>query len=138
MNVKKLLLSGIAGGIAYFFLGFLFYGVLFVTETVSAIAGVSRQMDQMVWWSLILGSLLYGILVAFVIGKAKITNLVSGITTSAVLGLLVSCSYDFTMYANTNIFTPKMMIYDIAISTVMVALTGAVVALVGNLVSKKD
>jgi hypothetical protein len=138
MNVKKLLLSGIAGGIAYFFLGFLFYGVLFVTETVSAIAGVSRQMDQMVWWSLILGSLLYGILVAFVIGKAKITNLVSGITTSAVLGLLVSCSYDFTMYANTNIFTPKMMIYDIAISTVMVALTGAVVTLVGNLVSKKD
>ncbi len=138
MNVKKLLVSGIAGGIAYFFLGFLFYGVLFVTETVSAIAGVSRQMDQMVWWSLILGSLLYGILVAFVIGKAKITNIASGITTSAVLGLLVSCSYDFTMYANTNIFTPKMMIYDIAISTVMVALTGAVVTLVGNLVSKKD
>lgn len=132
MNVKKLLVSGIAAGIAYFFLGFLFYGVLFVNETVSSVAGVNRQMDQMVWWSLILGSLLYGILAAFVIGKANITSIMSGITTCAVLGFLVSASYNFTIYANTNLITPKIITYDIAISTVMVALTGAVATLVGN------
>lgn len=137
MNVKKLLVSGIAGGIAYFFLGFLFYGVLFVNETVSAVAGVNRQMDQMIWWSLILGSLLYGILVAFVIGKANITNVVSGITTSAVLGFLVSASYNFTIYANTNLVTLKIMTYDIAISTAMVGLTGAAVTLVSNILAKK-
>lgn len=137
MNVKKLFVSGIAGGITYFFLGFLFYGVLFVNETVSNVAGVNRQMNEMVWWSLSLGSLLYGILVAFVIGKSNVTKVASGLTTSAILGLLVSSSYDFTMYANTNILTPKMLVFDIVLSTVMVAITGVVVTLVGNLLDKK-
>lgn len=137
MNVKKFLVSGIVGGIAYFFLGYLFYGVLFFNEMVCTITGVSRSMEQMIWWSLISGSLLYGILVAFVLGKANITNLVSGIATSAALGLLVSASYDFTMYANTNLFTLKTVAYDIAISTVMATLTGTVVMLVGNFFNKK-
>ncbi|MDI9364541.1 MAG: hypothetical protein QM541_06300 [Flavobacterium sp.] len=137
MNVKKLFVSGVAGGITYFFLGFLFYGVWFVNDTLSSVAGVNRQMDQMIWWSLILGSLLYGILVAFVIGKSNITNVVSGFATSAVVGLLVSASYNFTIYANTNLVTPKIMTYDIAISTAMVALTGVVVTLVGKAISKK-
>jgi uncharacterized membrane protein len=93
-------------------------------------------MDQMIWWSLILGSLLYGVLVAFVLGKANINSVASGFITSAMLGLLASASYDFTMYANTNLFTLKTVIYDIGISTIMVAITGIVVAFVRGLVSK--
>jgi nicotinamide riboside transporter PnuC len=137
MNLKKILLSGIAGGTVYFFLGYLFYGVLFASAMESPIAGVNRHMDQIIWWSMILGSLSYGMLVAFAIGLAKTVKASTGIAIGSLLGLLVSASFDFVMYAKTFLTSINNIIYDVAISTVIAAIAGAIVALVSGLVSKE-
>ena len=137
MNAKKILLSGLAGGVAYFFLGYLFYGILFKDVMVSPVAGVTKPMEQMVWWAIITGSIVYGILIAYVIGKNNTYTLINGVLTGTIVGFLVSASFDFTMYATTNLNTITTIMYDVAISTVIGAITGAVVALVAGTGSKR-
>ena len=137
MNSKKILLPGLAGGVAYFFLGYLFYGILFKNVMASPVTGVMRPMEQMVWWAIITGSLIYGILIAYVIGKANKSSIINGAVTGTIVGFLVSASYNFTMYATTNLNTNNMLMYDVAISSIIGAITGTVVALVAGIGSKR-
>jgi uncharacterized membrane protein len=60
--------------------------------------------------------------------KAKASTLVQGLITGAVLGFLVSASIDFTIYGTTYMFKLKGIMVDIAISTMMMAIAGAVIA----------
>ncbi len=138
MNFKKIVLPGLAGGVVFFFLGYLFYAVLFKNMMVCPIAGVERPMDQMVWWSLMLGCLFYGVLLAFILAKSTDVSLITGIVTAAIIGFLVSGYYDFTMHATTYLLGKKALLCDVAISTVMSAITGAVVAFVAGLGNKKS
>ena len=138
MNFKKILFPGIAGGVVYFFLGYLFYGLLFKDTMQNNVAGVTRPMEQMVWWTLILGEIFYGLLLAFIMSKSSDTTLMTGIVTGAITGFLVSCSFDFVMHSTTYLVSKKQLMYDVAISTVSSAITGAVIAFVADLGSKKS
>src|SRR5476651_1399940 len=137
MNMKKILVPGIAGGIAYFLLGYLFYGVLFKDVMVGPVAGVNRIMDEFVWWSLILGNLSFGLLLAYIIAKPGSSSAMSGAMTGGVVGLLMSLSYDMIMYATTHLLSQKMILQDVAISVVMSIITGAVIGGVSAMGSKK-
>ena|SRR5690242_1438095 len=133
MNTKKFFLGGIAGGVAFFLLGYLFYGMLFsdfFSKNAGSATGVSRQMDQFVWWALILGNLLFGFILSYVAGKAKIRTLGSGLIAGAILGILFAASFDFTSYGTSNLMTIKGVWADIVILGVMAAIAGAVVGLV--------
>ena len=138
MNLKKILLPGIAGGVIYFFLGYLFYGLLFKDAMGNNIAGVNRPVDQMVWWILILGEIFYGLLLAFIISKSTDVSFMTGLVTGAITGFLVSSSFDFVMHSTTYLFNKKQVIYDVAIVTVMSAITGGVVAFIAVLGTKKS
>lgn len=137
MSAKKILLPGLAGGVAYFFLGYLFYGILFKNTMVSPVAGVMRPMEQMIWWALITGSLLHGILIAYVIDKTNTFTVINGAITGTIVSFLVSASFDFTMYATTYINTHTTVMYDVAISTVIGAITGAIIALVASIGNRR-
>lgn len=137
MSAKKFLLPGLAGGVAYFFLGYLFYGILFKNTMVSPIAGVMRPIEQMIWWALITGSLLYGLLIAYVIDKTNTFTVINGAITGTIVSFLVSASFNFTMYATTYINTRTTVVYDVAISTVIGAITGAIVALIAGIGSRR-
>ncbi len=135
--MKKVLLPGIAGAVVYFLLGYLFYGVLFKDAMSSHIPGVDRPMEEMVWWSMILGNLSFGLLLAYVIAKPGSASAMSGAMTGAVVGLLMSASYDLMMFATTHLLSEKMIVQDIAISVVMSIITGAVVGGVNAMGAKK-
>ena len=78
MNTKKVLLSGIAGGIVYFLLGWLIYGILLMDYmSANSSPGVMKSEDQMVWWALITSNLIYGILISYLL------NAVGNITSSS-------------------------------------------------------
>jgi len=132
MNTKKFLIGGIVGGVVYFLLGYLFYGVLlaqyFKDHPGSVIA--DKPMDQIIWWALILGNLLSGFLLAYVFVKSGVASLSSGLIVGGVLGFLISSSMDLIMFATTNISSKHSMIADIATATVMSAIAGAVVGAV--------
>ena len=139
MNTKKFLVGGLTGGIIYFLLGYLFYGNLFsdfFMKHAGTATGVSRAMDQFVWWSLVLGNILGGCLLSYVFVKSNVKSVGSGLITGAVIGFFSAASYDFVSYGTTNLITTTGLLGDIGIFTLMSAITGAIVAWVCGLIGK--
>jgi hypothetical protein len=130
MYSKNYLLAGILGGIVYFLLGWLIYGMLlmnYMEENAGLALGVNRV--DMLFWSIGLGSLLYGFFLSYIfscVGQVKTVG--SGAKTGAWIGFLVAGAIDFTMYGTTNISTLNAVAVDILAATVMASITGTVVA----------
>lgn len=133
MNPNKFLIGGIAGGIAYFLLGWLVYGILlmdFMTNNAGTATGVMKAQNEMVWWALIVGNLLSGFALSYVLSKAGVKSAAAGAAMGFVFGLLISAAFDFTMFGTSNIMTMKGMLADICASTVMSAIVGGIVGFV--------
>lgn len=130
MNSKNYFLAGILGGIVYFLLGWLVYGMLlmdYMEENAGLALGVNRV--DMLLWSIGLGSLLYGFFLSYIfscVGQVK--TAASGAKSGAWVGFLVAGAIDFTMYGTTNISTLNAVAVDILAATVLASITGAVVA----------
>lgn len=130
MNSKKFLIGGIAGGIAFFLLGWLVWGMLlmdFMKSHSNSSSGVFRTEADMVWWAMVVGNLAMGFLLSYVLSKASINTVAGGISTGAVIGLLMSASIDCTMYAQVNLFDTTSMIADIGASTVVTGIVGGII-----------
>lgn len=139
MNTNKFLLSGIAGGVVYFLLGWLAYGMLlmdFFTKHAGPAIGVARASTNLLYLYLILGNLLFGFLLAYIFSKAGIATVSNGFVTGAIVGFLASASYDCVSYATTWVSSRTSVVADIAVFTVMSAVAGAVVAMVAGMGKK--
>lgn len=132
MNTNKFLIGGIIGGIVYFFLGWVVWGMLlidFMKNNAGSATGVMKDEADMVWWALIVGNLLSGFLLSYVISKTGTKGAVPGTTIGAVVSLLVAGAFDFTMLGTSNIMTLNLVLVDIAASVVVGAIVGAVIGL---------
>lgn len=130
MDIKKLVVGGIVGGILFFFLGWLLYGMLlmdFMTNNPGVVSGYSKETPDFLY--LAIGNLLSGFMMAYIFIKANINTLMGGLIMAAVVGLLMAASYDCVMYATTSLVSKKMMLADVLASTAMSAVAGAVVGL---------
>ncbi|MBY0479401.1 MAG: hypothetical protein K2Q24_17270 [Chitinophagaceae bacterium] len=131
MNSKKFLIGGIVGGILFFLLGWLIYGMLlmnFMTQhATAAAAGVMRPEAEWPWWAMIVGNMGLGFLVSYVLAKANVSGAAAGASTGAVIMFLVSLSYDFIIYAQMNLYDLTGAAVDIISSAVIGAVVGAVV-----------
>ena len=137
MDIKKLFIGGIIGGILFFFLGWLIYGNLlmnFMKDHPGTALNVDRK--EMDFMYLIIGNLISGFLLAYIFVKANINSLASGLITGAVIGLLMAAAYDCTMYGVTNIMSKKGMMADVLASGVLGAVVGAVVGFVNSKLTK--
>lgn len=140
MNTTKMLISGIAGGIAAFFAGWIIYGMLlmdFMAQNSGTATGVMRANTEMVWWALIAGNLFTGILYSYIFNRwANIGTLSAGLSAGAIIGLLMAAAFDLTMYGTSNILALNGVWVDIAASAVLGAITGAVVGWVNGMGKK--
>jgi hypothetical protein len=134
MTIRKILFGGIGGGVTLFLLGWLFYGMLlagFMADNAGSATGVSREMDQMQMWALMLGNLSYGFLLAIIFGRwANIQTAASGMKAGLILGLLIGAGIDFILYGVSNLMNLTAVFVDIITFAVMTAISGAVVALI--------
>lgn len=133
MDIKKLVIGGITGGILYFFLGWLVYGNLladFMKTHPGTATNVDRAMEDMNWMYLVIGNLVSGFLIAFIFVKGNVNSLANGLVTGAILALLMSTAFDTIMYATTNIVSKKMMLADVLAAGAMGAVVGAIVGFV--------
>ena len=64
MKTKNFLASGLAGGIVYFLLGWLFFGILFVDLFPS-----QPEEDTQTMLMILLGCITYGLFIAYIFGK---------------------------------------------------------------------
>ncbi len=141
MNTQKFLVSGIVGGIVSFFAGYLIYGLCltdFFAKNAGTATGVMRPMTDMIWWSVILGSIFMGLTFSYIFNRwANINSLSAGASAGAVIGLLMTAGTDFLMYGTANLNNLTGTVVDVIAGAVMGAITGAVVGLANGMGAKK-
>ncbi len=131
MDIKKLLFGGITGGVLFFLLGWVIYGILlmdFMAMHMGTAGNVSRAEPDFLY--LIIGNLAMGFMMAYVFIKANIDTMAGGMVTGGIVGLLLSVGFDCTMYGTTTIMSKTGMAADVAASTLMSVVVGAVVGMV--------
>ncbi len=130
MNSKKFLIGGLAGGVVFFLLGWLLYGMLlmdFMMQHSNTSTGAFRAEADMIWWAMVVGNLVMGFLLSYVLNKANVAGAMAGATTGAIVMLLMVTAIDCILYAQLNLWDTTAMIVDILVSTVIGAIVGAVI-----------
>jgi hypothetical protein len=130
METNKILLGGLAGGVAFFLLGWVIYGILLMDFSMANYNQCNaRPMEDMVWWAMILSNLTSGLLLALIFSWSKTTGILTGAKVAGIVGLLFAISIDLSFYAMTTTFLKSSAILvDIVAYTVMSAIAGAVIA----------
>ena len=131
MDIKKLLMGGIAGGVLFFLLGWLIYGMLlmsFMNGHTGAAGNIARAEPDFMY--LIIGNLAMGFLMAYIFIKAGINSLSSGLITGGVIGLLMAVGYNCLTYATTTAISKTGMAADVGAAAAMWAIAGALVGLI--------
>jgi len=128
MKTKNFLISGLAGGIVDFLLGWLFYGILF-KDYFPAPTEESTQTMILI----LLGCITFGLFVAYIFTKwAQITTAVTGVKAGAIIGLFLALFMNFFNMAMNTEATTQMFAMDVGISIVMSAIVGAVIGSVNG------
>lgn len=131
MDLKKLFVGGIIGGIANFFLGWLIWGILlmkFMRDHSNPTASVIfRTEADMVWWSLIVGNIALGFLVTYVLMKSSVKTAGTGAATGFVLGLLIAGAVNGIQYAQMKVYGITALAVDVLAAAVVSCVAGAVV-----------
>ncbi|MBI1225659.1 MAG: DUF1761 family protein [Bacteroidetes bacterium] len=132
MNTNKLLVGALLGGVAYFFIGWVLYGIIFKSTMESMMAAsaasVTRSNADMDFVALIIGNLVAGFLLAYIFERwAGIRTFKGGLIGGATVGFLIALSYDSVMLATTTLLTWGGVILDSVIYAVMGGLVGGVI-----------
>jgi hypothetical protein len=133
MNVKRLAIGSIAGTIVIYALGELFWVHLFAdffNANGGGAVGVTRP--EIILWAILLGTLLYGVLVALMLEWRGSKSVVDGLITGAIVGALVWGMTDFTQYALNTMNNLAATIADTALEGVRGGVAGAIIVLVLN------
>lgn len=127
------------GGISFFFLGWLIYGVLLM-DFMSEFSNTTfnRPEEEMVWWAMILSNMASGFIFSIIFGWLNNKTIIGGVKIAAIIGGLFALSIDLSFYSMTTLyssFTP--IIVDIIAFTIMSAITGGIIAWVMNMGKKE-
>lgn len=127
----KILRGTIFGGISYFLLGWLIWGILLMDYMSANMNTCSNRPDgEMVWWAIILSNLSAALLLTLILNWAKARSLVDGLKTGAIFGLLYAMTIDFSFWSMTTTYNNiTTMIVDILVSAGVFALVGMIIVL---------
>ncbi len=126
MKTKNFLIAGIVGGIVDFFLGWLFYGMLFKDFFPEA------DQENMNLTMIFLGCMMYGLFVAYIfVNWAGITLAKSGAISGAIFGFFYGLTVNLFM-ASSKELDINTLVVDVFISIVMTAIIGAIIAVING------
>jgi len=127
----KILRGTVAGGIVFFLLGWLVYGVLlmnYMTANMNQCA--ARPMQEMIWWAMIASSLLTGLLLTMVLKWAGAKAILDGLKTGAVFGVLLASGMDLGFWSMTKMYNNfAVMVVDVVVYTLMMSVVGMLIVL---------
>lgn len=124
MNLKTVSVSGIVGAIVNFLLGWLFYGMLFMDSFDQPEEGTNTML------LIFLACLVFSVFIAYIYDQwANISTAATGAKAGAIIGFFLGLNYNiWSMIMGDR--TMQTFILDVALSIVMTAITGAVIAMV--------
>ena len=140
--LTRVLGATVAGGIAFFILGFLVYGLVLdpmvMKPNMKEYAGLMNETP--VWIPLVLSNFVSAFLLAYIFDQwAGIRTFIGGMKGGAIVLFLTSLSFQLMFAAFMNLYknyTP--VIADVAGSIVMGALGGGVIGAVLGMMNKNS
>ena len=127
----KILRGTLFGGITYFLLGWLVWGILLM-DFMSAHMNMctSRPDGVMIWWAIILSNLVAALLLTLILHWAKAKSIIDGLKFGALFGVLYTSMIGFSFWSMTTMYSNiGALLVDILISTVVFAIVGFVIVL---------
>lgn len=139
--VTRLLAATFAGGITFFVLGFVIYGLILenavMKPNMNTYAGLMNETP--VWVPLVLANLVSALLLAYIFERwASISTFVGGMKGGAIVMFLISLSFQLMFLAFMNLhknYIPP--IADVLGSIVMGAIGGGVIGAVLGMMNKE-
>lgn len=126
--MKKMLISTVAGGVAFFLLGGLIYEVIlagFYRANLGSATGVLRELP--IWWAMAVSQLGLAAVVTYVFLHASVATASDGLRTGAIFGLLLGIAMSFDLYSVTNWSNMTVAFVEPFVWAVRTALAGAVI-----------
>ena len=126
---SKLIIATIAGGVAYFLLGWLIYGILlmdfFIANSIQY-EGLWKEMPNLVL--MFISNLLGAFLLAFIFHTwAGIKTFLGGLTGGLILGLIMSLMWDLYFLASMNLYSVTLVVVDVLVGTLFTGIIGALI-----------
>jgi hypothetical protein len=127
----KIIRGTLFGGIAYFFLGWLVWGILLMDFMQAGMNQCASRPDgEMVWWALIVSNLAASMLLTIILKWSGTKGIVGGLSTGALFGLLYSIMIDLSFWSMTTLYNNiQPLVVDILAGTVVFAVVGVVIML---------
>ena len=142
MNTKMLLAS-LAAGVFSFLLGWVLWDMLglmeyFAKNTTADYNALWKMKENMNMIGMFISSLAGGGLVGWALWRMGVTNWMGGFMAAAVLGGLMSISYDMFFYSMMNMYKDKMIVViDVLVGAVSTGLAGGIAGAVLGMGAKK-
>lgn len=122
MNVKNLIAVTVGGGIVYWLLGWVFYGILF--KDIYSSEGEQNML------LLVLGCMTFSFLLSYIfIHWAQISTPFTGLKAGALIGFLYGLSMNLFMYSSMEPHYVNMAT-DTVINAVMAGIAGSVIGFI--------
>lgn len=135
--MKKILIGGLAGAITFTVGGIVGIYMLFIDYYMANVTGAREEKDFIIW-AMVLSALAFGFLLSIIFSRSNTTKMIPGAKYGAILGLLIMSFMDFTMYSGFTTFNNlSIIIFDIVINSLLMAITGGVVAWVMGMGKKE-
>lgn len=139
--LARLLAATVAGGVTFFVLGFVIYGLLLeervMRPNMNTYAGLMNETP--VWLPLILANLISALLLAYIFEQwAGIRTFIGGMKGGAIVWFLISLSFQLMFLAFMNLhknYIPPVA--DVLGSVVMGAIGGGVIGQVLGMMNKE-
>jgi hypothetical protein len=127
----KILKGTVFGGIVYFLLGWLVYGILlmdFLSANMNQCA--SKPAGDMVWWAIIASNLVTALFLTLVLKWTGARGFTDGLKTGALFGILLTLSFDLSSWSMTTMFKSFLpLLVDVAVGTAVMAIVGMMIVL---------
>lgn len=126
----KILRGTIFGGISYFLLGWLVYGILLMGFLSTNMNQCAARTDEMIWWAIILSNFTAALLLTLFLKWFGAKGIIDGLKIGALFGSLYAATVALSSWSMTTMYTGlSALIVDIIASTVLFAIIGIIIVL---------
>ena len=127
----KILRGTLFGGIVYFLIGWLVYGILlmdFFSANMNQCA--ARPAGDMIWWAIIVSNFSAALLLTLILKWSGAKGILDGLKTGALFGFLFALTIDLSSWSMTTMYSKfGVLVADVAVSTVVLGILGMAIVL---------
>jgi len=126
----KIVRGTIFGGISYFLLGWLVYGILLMGFLSTNMNQCAARTDELIWWAIILSNFTAALLLTLFLKWFGAKGIIDGLKIGALFGSLYAATVALSSWSMTTMYTGLgALIVDIIASTILFAIIGIIIVL---------